>query len=367
MMRSHAIANGVFVGGGQPHRPRRAAGVLGRLVPGRSQRQRAGPGHARQGRDAAGGVRPGQDRRGAHALAVLARPADRRLRRPDETLSSTDAARTSALHAAPMPTMSRPPRPLRSDTAGRPNGSRTPPPGWPGRTSRRPGPASSSRFRPSGRSWCARWPSSSRCTSGRRRGRDGRRPASWWATCPTSRCTTFRPTTSGPATTGRCFSSGPPALAPALVDWEYNAWGGKYPPFDLDNAVPRARGRAHRPPALRARHHPGRGRRRRQRRRHDPDHRAVPAQSQSQSAALASRDRAVPARLLPARKRFSGWPAASRATTPTATSTSWPASSARRRGRGARRRSAGRELRAAARELPPAADDDRCPTAGRWK
>jgi agmatine deiminase len=30
--------------------------------------------------------------------------------------------------------------------------------------------------------------------------------------------------------------SGP--LAPALVDWEYNAWGGKYPPFDLDNAVP---------------------------------------------------------------------------------------------------------------------------------
>lgn len=27
------------------------------------------------------------------------------------------------------------------------------------------------------------------------------------------------------------------ALEPALVDWEYNAWGGKYPPFDLDNAV----------------------------------------------------------------------------------------------------------------------------------
>lgn len=26
---------------------------------------------------------------------------------------------------------------------------------------------------------------------------------------------------------------------PALVDWEYNAWGGKYPPFDLDNEVPR--------------------------------------------------------------------------------------------------------------------------------
>jgi agmatine deiminase len=24
----------------------------------------------------------------------------------------------------------------------------------------------------------------------------------------------------------------------AVVDWEYNAWGGKYPPFDLDDAVP---------------------------------------------------------------------------------------------------------------------------------
>jgi agmatine deiminase len=24
----------------------------------------------------------------------------------------------------------------------------------------------------------------------------------------------------------------------AIVDWDYNAWGGKYPPFDLDDAVP---------------------------------------------------------------------------------------------------------------------------------
>jgi agmatine deiminase len=30
-----------------------------------------------------------------------------------------------------------------------------------------------------------------------------------------------------------------PFREPALVDWEYNAWGGKYPPFDKDNAVPR--------------------------------------------------------------------------------------------------------------------------------
>ena len=24
----------------------------------------------------------------------------------------------------------------------------------------------------------------------------------------------------------------------AIVDWDYNAWGGKYPPFDLDDVVP---------------------------------------------------------------------------------------------------------------------------------
>ncbi|MBP87608.1 MAG: agmatine deiminase [Planctomycetaceae bacterium] len=28
-----------------------------------------------------------------------------------------------------------------------------------------------------------------------------------------------------------------PFLPPAIVDWGYNAWGGKYPPFDADNTV----------------------------------------------------------------------------------------------------------------------------------
>ena len=37
---------------------------------------------------------------------------------------------------------------------------------------------------------------------------------------------------------GAMFLDGRPSLPPALVDWEYNAWGGKYPPFDLDNLVP---------------------------------------------------------------------------------------------------------------------------------
>jgi agmatine deiminase len=37
---------------------------------------------------------------------------------------------------------------------------------------------------------------------------------------------------------GGMFLSGPPSLPPSLVDWQYNAWGGKYPPYDFDNAVP---------------------------------------------------------------------------------------------------------------------------------
>ncbi len=40
-----------------------------------------------------------------------------------------------------------------------------------------------------------------------------------------------------------CRDHGPMFLAgsglpPALVNWGYNAWGGKYPPFELDNLVP---------------------------------------------------------------------------------------------------------------------------------
>jgi agmatine deiminase len=30
----------------------------------------------------------------------------------------------------------------------------------------------------------------------------------------------------------------------AVTDWEYNAWGGKYPPFDADNAIPQRVARA---------------------------------------------------------------------------------------------------------------------------
>jgi agmatine deiminase len=37
---------------------------------------------------------------------------------------------------------------------------------------------------------------------------------------------------------GPTFLAGPPGAPPALVDWDYNAWGGKYHPFDQDNLVP---------------------------------------------------------------------------------------------------------------------------------
>jgi agmatine deiminase len=37
---------------------------------------------------------------------------------------------------------------------------------------------------------------------------------------------------------GPTFLVGPTESPAALVDWGYNAWGGKYPPFDLDNRVP---------------------------------------------------------------------------------------------------------------------------------
>lgn len=37
---------------------------------------------------------------------------------------------------------------------------------------------------------------------------------------------------------GPMFLCGPEHRPPALVDWKYNAWGGKYPPYDLDDRVP---------------------------------------------------------------------------------------------------------------------------------
>jgi agmatine deiminase len=38
---------------------------------------------------------------------------------------------------------------------------------------------------------------------------------------------------------GPTFLAPPPGAPPAMIDWGYNAWGGKYPPFDKDDLVPR--------------------------------------------------------------------------------------------------------------------------------
>ena len=38
---------------------------------------------------------------------------------------------------------------------------------------------------------------------------------------------------------GPTFLVGPQNSPPALVDWGFNSWGGKYLPFDFDDAVPR--------------------------------------------------------------------------------------------------------------------------------
>ncbi len=37
---------------------------------------------------------------------------------------------------------------------------------------------------------------------------------------------------------GPTFLAAPSGAPAALIDWQYNAWGGKYPPFHHDNAVP---------------------------------------------------------------------------------------------------------------------------------
>ncbi len=37
---------------------------------------------------------------------------------------------------------------------------------------------------------------------------------------------------------GPMFVVGPPGTPPQLIAWGYNAWGGKYPPYDDDNRVP---------------------------------------------------------------------------------------------------------------------------------
>ena len=49
----------------------------------------------------------------------------------------------------------------------------------------------------------------------------------------------FRPMTPGAfAITGPAFLINPDTKEKVIVDWNYNAWGNKYPPYDLDDVIP---------------------------------------------------------------------------------------------------------------------------------
>ena len=110
----------------------------------------------------------------------------------------------------------------------------------------------------------------------------------------------------------------------AVVDWGFNAWGGKYPPWDADDAVPTRVGARAGAAGVRARHRDGGRRRRLQRRRHacSPPRRAC-CNTNRNPRLPAGRDRALPARTTTASSTSSGSARASPATTPTATSTTW--------------------------------------------
>ena len=43
-----------------------------------------------------------------------------------------------------------------------------------------------------------------------------------------------------------------------IVDWNYNAWGNKYPPYDLDDVIPTLIGKAFGHAGLLSRNHHGR-------------------------------------------------------------------------------------------------------------
>ena len=78
----------------------------------------------------------------------------------------------------------------------------------------------------------------------------------------------------------------------AIVDWDYNAWGGKYPPFDLDDVIPTRIGRRAAASRYITRGCPGRRLHRRQRAGHAAHHRVLPAQPEPQPASRPAADRA---------------------------------------------------------------------------
>ncbi len=76
-----------------------------------------------------------------------------------------------------------------------------------------------------------------------------------------------------------------------ILDWGYNAWGGKYPPYDLDDVIPTRIGREYGIPVVYSRDDPGRRFDRRERPWHASHDRSVPPQPQPESPARPRRHR----------------------------------------------------------------------------
>jgi hypothetical protein len=228
IQRSHAVANGCFVAACNRIGLEKPAGGPGiefwgqSFVAGTGGRD-PGPGAARRRRSCRP-RRPGRGRRHPDALAVPAGPPDRRLRRPDEALSRlgepcAKAPQTPAALGYRMPAEW---EPQEAVWLSWPHNRET----WPGN------------FRPIPAQVFA---------GSRRRSAAGRRCGS---TSPAP--TGSAPSRSSPGRRGhgerrilqppdeRRLVPRPRAdLRPhdrtgevAVTDWDYNAWGGKYPPFD---------------------------------------------------------------------------------------------------------------------------------------
>ena len=110
----------------------------------------------------------------------------------------------------------------------------------------------------------------------------------------------------------------------AIVDWRYNAWGGKYPPYDDDDAVPQRVAELLGLPLFSPGHRHGGRFHRRQRRGLAPHDHVLPAEPQPQSRASTSSKSSSISAITSASPTSSGSATASRAMIPTATSTTSP-------------------------------------------
>ena len=106
----------------------------------------------------------------------------------------------------------------------------------------------------------------------------------------------------------------------AMVDWDYNAWGGKYPPCDLDEVVPTRIGENLGAAGFLSAHDSGRRLNRRERRGRAAHDRSLVCSIQIAIRILHAPRSSRGYAIISASAKFSGSATASRATTPTDTS-----------------------------------------------